>query len=102
MGSLAAELKREGHDVRVVTALPNYPSGQIFQGYRGRLFMREVREGVPIFRSWVYAAQSARILPRLANYLSFCLSSLLAFFWMGKPDIIFVDSPPLFLGVTAV
>jgi glycosyltransferase involved in cell wall biosynthesis len=102
MGSLAAELKREGHDVRVVTALPNYPTGKIFQGYRGRLFTREVRDGIPTFRSWVFAAQSARILPRLANYLSFCLTSLLAFLWMGKPDIIFVDSPPLFLGLTAL
>lgn len=102
MGSLAAELNRQGHDVRVLTALPNYPTGRIFEGYRGRLFVRETRDGIPVFRSWVYAAQSARMLPRLANYFSFCLSSLLAFFWIGKPDVIFVDSPPLFLALTAL
>ncbi len=101
MSSLAAELKRQGHDVRVVTALPNYPTGRIFDGYRGRLFVREVREDIPVFRSWVYPAGSARFVPRLTNYLTFCISSFMAFVWMGNPDIIFVDSPPLFLAVTA-
>jgi colanic acid biosynthesis glycosyl transferase WcaI len=101
MGSLAAEVKRQGHDVRVITALPNYPRGRIFEEYRERLFVREWREGIPVFRTWVYAAQTARLIPRLMNYFSFCLSSFLAFFWMGKPDFIFVDSPPLFLAFTA-
>jgi glycosyltransferase involved in cell wall biosynthesis len=102
MSSLATELQRQGCDMRVVTALPNYPTGKIFGGYRNRLFVRESREGIPLFRTWVYAAQSARMLPRLTSYLSFCLSSFLATFWMDKPDVIFVDSPPLFLGVTAL
>jgi colanic acid biosynthesis glycosyl transferase WcaI len=102
LGSLAAELKRQGHQVRVVTALPNYPTGKIFAGYRGRLFIREERDGLPVFRTWVYAAQSASMIPRLTNYFSFCLSSLLSFWWIGKPDVIFVDSPPLFLGLTAL
>jgi glycosyltransferase involved in cell wall biosynthesis len=102
MGSLAAELKRQGHDVRVVTALPNYPTGRVFDGYRGRISAREVRDGIPVFRSWVYPAQSASMIPRLMNYFSFCLSSLLALFWMGKPDVIFVDSPPLFLALNAL
>lgn len=102
MGSLAAEIRRQGHEVRVVTALPNYPTGRVFPGFRGRLFLREIRDEIPVFRSWVFPAQSARMIPRLANYFSFCLSSLLAFFWMGKPDVIFVDSPPLFLALTAL
>lgn len=102
LGSFAQELKRQGHDVKVVTALPNYPTGKIFHGFRGKLFVREVRDGVPVFRTWVYAAQSARMLPRLTNYFSFCISSLLAFAWMGKADVVFVDSPPLFLVLTAL
>jgi colanic acid biosynthesis glycosyl transferase WcaI len=102
MSSLACELQRQGHDVRVVSALPNYPTGRIFVGYRGRVSLREVRDGIPVFRSWVYPAQSANLLPRLTNYFTFCISSFLAFFWMGKPDIIFVDSPPLFLAFSAL
>jgi len=102
LGSIARELKRQGHDVKVVTALPNYPTGEIFPEYRGQWMLREEREGIPVFRTWVYAVQSARMLPRLTNYLSFCLSSLLSFRWMSKPDVIFVDSPPIFLALTAL
>jgi glycosyltransferase involved in cell wall biosynthesis len=102
MGSFATELKRQGHEVKVVTAMPNYPTGKIFKEYRGRWVIREEIDGIQVFRSWIYAAQSARLFPRLMNYFSFCLSSLLAFRWMGKPDVIFVDSPPLFLCLTGL
>jgi glycosyltransferase involved in cell wall biosynthesis len=102
LGSLATELKRQGHEVKVVTALPNYPTGKIFKDCRGRLVVREEIDGIPVFRTWIYAAQSARLFPRLTNYFSFCLSSLLSFRWIGNPDVIFVDSPPLFLCLTAV
>jgi colanic acid biosynthesis glycosyl transferase WcaI len=102
LGSVAAELKRRGHEVRVVTALPNYPTGKIFPSYRGRLFLREDLDGIPVFRTWIYAVQSAGLLPRLANYFSFCITSLVSFRWMGRPDVIFVDSPPLFLCLTAL
>jgi glycosyltransferase involved in cell wall biosynthesis len=102
MSSFARELQLQGHEVRVITAVPNYATGKIFDGYRNRLTVRETREGIPVFRSWVYPAQSARLIPRLANYFTFCISSLLAFSWMGNPDIVFVDSPPLFLSLTAL
>jgi len=102
LGSLARELDRQGHDVKVVTALPNYPTAKIFKDYQGRLVVREEIEGIPVFRTWIYATQSARLFPRLANYFSFCLTSLLSFRWIGKPDVIFVDSPPLFLCLTAL
>ena len=102
LASLAAELKRQGHEVKVVTALPNYPTGKIFPEFRGKFVVREEREGIPVFRSWVYPAQSANVIPRLTNYFSFSLSSLLSFHWVGQADVLFVDSPPLFLALTAL
>lgn len=102
LSCFASELRQQGHDVRVVTAMPNYPTGRIFDGYRMRLIVRETRNDIPLFRTWVFPSQSASLIPRLTSYLSFCLSSFLSFFWMGKPDVIFVDSPPLFLALTAL
>jgi len=101
LSTFAYELRRHGHDVRVVTALPNYPTGRIFDGYRGRLFVKEERDGIPVLRTWTYPSQSASFIPRLTCYLTFCASSMFALRWIGKPDIIFVDSPPLFLPVVA-
>jgi glycosyltransferase involved in cell wall biosynthesis len=100
LSSFARQLRRAGHEVTVLTGMPNYPSGVVDPAYRGRMFARESRDGISVIRTWLYATNDARMVPRLASYLSFCLSSLLAFAAVGKQDFVFVESPPLFLGVT--
>lgn len=102
LASLAQELRQHGIKVAVLTAMPNYPAGKIFDGYKGRLFMRERLDGVPVRRTWVYAATGKSALPRLANYFSFTFSALLAALFGPRPDIMFVESQPLSLGLVAV
>lgn len=100
LSHLAGEFVRRGHEVVVLTAMPNYPRGRIFPGYRGFL-RRETRDGVPVIRCWLYPAQSARLLPRLASYFSFVFSSLaVGLFCLGRLDYLLTESPPLFLGIT--
>ena len=45
LGALARELSRHGCEVRVLTGMPNYPTGKILPGYGGRLTMRETIDG---------------------------------------------------------
>jgi glycosyltransferase involved in cell wall biosynthesis len=100
---LAVRLHRIGHDVTVLTALPSYPLGRIYDGYRGRLCMTEHHEGLRILRAPIYPTQSARFLKRLSSYFSFVFSSiLLGALRLGKQDILMVESPPLFLGFAAL
>lgn len=100
---LAKSLTGRGHDVTVLTALPNYPEGRIFDRYRGHLLMEERTDGMRIVRVWCYATQSKGLLPRMLNYFSFMLASLLlGTLRMGRPDVMLVDSPPLFLGLSAL
>jgi colanic acid biosynthesis glycosyl transferase WcaI len=98
LGAIARALLDLGHEVEVVTALPNYPAGKIFPQYRGRFCSREEIEGVEVRRVWIYPATGTGI-KRLANYLSFVLTSLLALWRCRSPDFLLVDSPPLFLGI---
>ena len=98
--STAAELKRLGHHVEVVTALPNYPRGRIFPGYRGCFYRREENSGIAIHRVWVYAAMGGG-LARMLNYLSFMIASLFGLMRAQKPDFIFVESPPILLSIPA-
>lgn len=100
LSSFARELVRRGHQVRVVTALPSYPRGRIFPGYRRRLWRRETLDGVPVIRTWAYPSQSARMAPRLASYFSFAVTSLGAGLGVRPADFVFVESPPLFLGIS--
>lgn len=97
---MGRELRRRGHDVTVVTAMPNYPMGKVLPAYRGKCFLRETMDSIQVIRVWIYPAHGAPAMTRLANYLSFACTSLAGLLKAGRPDYIFVESPPLFLGIT--
>lgn len=102
LSELASYFVHRGHEVTVLTAKPNYPIGRVFDGYDD-VVCEERQEGVRILRAPIFPSQSTAMLPRLANYFSFVLSS--AVVGSGKldpPDFLLVESPPLFLGISGV
>jgi colanic acid biosynthesis glycosyl transferase WcaI len=98
LAAFARELRGAGHDVRVVTAMPNYPSGRLDPMDRWRLSRRETIEGIEVHRLWLYAATGAGVR-RLLSYLSFSATGLVGSLSGARPDVVFVESPPLFLGL---
>ena len=100
LAAMIRELRLQGHEVEVVTSLPNYPTGRVFPEYRGRFYVREVWEGVPVHRVWLYAAVGSGV-KRMLNYASFTVTSLLGLLRARRPDYLFVESPPLFLSIPA-
>ena len=92
--AMVRELVRLGHDVDVITALPSYPTGRIFDGYRRRLFLTESRDGATVHRVWAHAATGSGI-GRMMMFLSFSVMSTLALFRRPRPDLLLVESPPL-------
>ncbi len=98
--SIATELKRLGHEVEVVTGMPNYPRGKLFAGYERSFYRLELRDGLTIHRVWLYPATGGGI-QRMLNYVSFTFTSLLGILRANRPDFIFVESPPIFLSVPA-
>jgi colanic acid biosynthesis glycosyl transferase WcaI len=100
LSELAARLTARHHEVIVLTALPSYPQGRIYPGYRG-FFVREKQDQVAALRGWVWPTKSAAPIPRLANYLSFTASSLLiGSFRLPRLDVLITESPPLTIGVS--
>jgi len=99
LGSLTETLKHNGHEVEVVTAMPHYLSGRIFIGYRGSFYRREEYNGIVIHRTWILASQGTGV-KRLLSYISFAFTSLLGLSKCKEPDVVFVESPPLFLGIS--
>lgn len=99
---LTIRLKKKGVQVEVLTALPNYPKMEVFEGYRNRQKREETIEGITVHRSWIYVSPSKSIIARLLNYFSFVWSS----YWRGRRlqsfDYLMVESPPLFLGYSAM
>ena len=100
---LAVRLRDRGHKITVVTAMPNYPTGKVFKEYRGRLFSIEDMNGLRVIRTPIYPSKSANLIMRLVSYMSFVKSSLLmGTWWVGKLDVLIVESPPLFLGLSGI
>jgi colanic acid biosynthesis glycosyl transferase WcaI len=97
VGETTTRLVKLGHRVTVLTTFPNYPSGIVLPEYRGRLFQREVLDGVQVVRVWSYVNPDKDFLHRIIWYLSFALMApLLGGSAVGHPDVIIVQSPPLF------
>ncbi|HSG68233.1 MAG TPA: glycosyltransferase family 4 protein [Bacteroidales bacterium] len=100
--ALAKRLSERGVEVKVLTAMPNYPAMKVMEGYRRRCFKRETIDGIEVLRSWIYVRNSKSIIQRLFNYFSFVFSSFnTGLFRLGRTDYILCESPPLFLGITA-
>ena len=103
LADLAKRLVLRGHNVTVLTSLPNYPTGRIFDGYRGRAFREEQQDSIRILRTWTYTSPRRSFLRRLLNYFSFAfLATWLGIWRAGKQDVIVVESPPLFLGIAGM
>lgn len=100
---LAIRLKDAGIDAEVLTAMPNYPKMEIFPEYRQKKIRHEVIDGIEVHRAGIYVSHSKGILARLLNYFSFVWTS----YWRGRKlkgnfDFLLVESPPLFLGYSAM
>ncbi|AWZ49110.1 glycosyltransferase WbuB [Clostridiaceae bacterium 14S0207] len=95
----AKQLKKFGHEVTILTAMPNYPKGEIFEEYRGKKLIKEEIDGIKIVRTSIYATKSKSFTKRLRNYLSFTFSSVLTGCkHIEEQDVVITESPPLFLG----
>lgn len=67
---ICEEWVKRGHDVTVVTGLPNYPMGEIYEGYKGGEKREEIIGGVKVKRCKLIPRKRG-ILFRFLNYYSF-------------------------------
>jgi len=100
----AIGLQQLGWDVMVVTAMPNYPTGKIFDAYKGRFSATDTLDGITVHRYTLYASNAKKALPRIASMLSFSATAFCALFKLRKfkPDYIFTESPPLTLAFSGL
>lgn len=88
--SIAREMSRRGHRVRVLTGFPNYPTGELFPGYVMKGRQRERDGDVEVLRVPLYLDHSQSAIRRMVNYISFGISSALAYSWGRGADVVYV------------
>jgi glycosyltransferase involved in cell wall biosynthesis len=89
-----------GHYVNVVTSFPNFPDGKVFGGYRQSLFKRETLDTVDVLRVPTLIFPNRAIFLRIVDFLSFMVTSCIASFFVGRPDVVLATSPQFFTAVT--
>ena len=93
----AMRLARRKYQVTVLTTFPNFPYGIVPTEYRGKRLQEDTIDGVKVVRVWSYASPNKGFFPRIIGQLSFgLLAALLGWKAVGRPDVIIVESPPLF------
>ncbi|HEX3127352.1 MAG TPA: glycosyltransferase family 4 protein [Thermoanaerobaculia bacterium] len=101
LSELGERLIDLGWEVEALTALPNYPAGRVYPGYPRRRPAVETVGRIRTVRVPLLPSQKG-FVKRLACYFSFAASAA----WHGprlsaRPDVLFVESPPLFIGFAA-
>jgi hypothetical protein len=90
-----AEGLKSDYKVRVVTPLPNYPTGKIFKSYKYKAISKTDQNGISVHRLWVFASVSKNKFLRLLAMFSYSLSLILYFLSHRKPNKVIIQSPPL-------
>ena len=93
------EWVKKGAKVTVVTCNPNYPKGEIFNGYKNKWKQKEMMDGIEVIRVWSYISPNRGLFRRTLDYLSFCITAFLASLTI-KTDVIVATSPQLFTALS--
>lgn len=105
ISNMAEGLRREGAEVDVLTCLPNYPKGRIFDGYRRCFSKHETVNGIEVYRYWTYASVSKNPLARLLGMMGFSTTLWCYGLKVRKVkdyDCVIIQSPPLMVGFSAM
>lgn len=90
-----------GHQVTVITCAPNFPKGQVFPGYRNRLWQSEMMDGIRVIRVWSYITRNEGFTKRILDYVSYMVTAFIAALFVRRVDVIVGTSPQFFTACAA-
>ncbi|MEX0660677.1 MAG: glycosyltransferase family 4 protein [Balneolaceae bacterium] len=97
-------LAKNGWSVDVVCERPNYPDGELKDGFRDkRNYKEEVHKSLTIHRVWSAVNKRSHFAEQLWFYISFMMSGF--FYVLQNPkkyDLIYASSPPAFVGISGL
>ena len=97
INDFAFKMSKRGHNVAVLTGIPNYPEGKFFGEFQ--IFKKQIIRDVEVYRVPIFPRGKSNKFSLFVNYLSFMISGIIfgPFLLRSfKPDIIFAInySPP--------
>ena len=89
------EWVKAGADVTVITCAPNFPQGKVYEGYKNKLYQKEIIDGIKVIRVWTYIVPNKGFLKRTIDYISYSVSAFIAGLFVST-DVIIATSPQVF------
>jgi hypothetical protein len=93
------EWVKKGYDVTVVTCVPNFPRGKVYDGYKNKLFQKEVIDGITVIRVWSFIAANTGFFKRIIDFISFSVTSFIVSLFINT-DLIIATSPQFFTALS--
>lgn len=91
-----------GHELTVLTSVPNFPEGRVYSGYKNSWYKREIIQGIKVKRVKTFIAANKGFAIRILDFLSYMMSSFFAGLLLIKNhDVIIATSPQFFTAVSA-
>ncbi|MBI2238761.1 MAG: glycosyltransferase family 4 protein [Actinobacteria bacterium] len=101
MSALATGLVERGHELTVLTAMPHYGAGRVYEGYGGRAVMVEHRPGMRVVRLGLYVPKRPDwTLGKVLSWASFNVAATPVAALLGRHDVAMTLPPPYTLGLT--
>ena len=97
--------QQKGHEITVLTAIPDYPEGKFYDGYGFFKKNREIYNGIKIYRAPLIPRGSGSNIRLALNYISFVIGGIFTSLFIMKNafDIVFVYEPsPITVGIPAI
>lgn len=91
-----------GHQVTVITSVPNFPEGKVHTGYKNKLYQEEYLEGIRVIRVITFISPNKGFALRILDFLSYMFSSFIAGIFQKKPDIVIATTPQFFAGISGL
>lgn len=107
VNDLCQGLIKKGHEVTVLTGIPNYPEGRFYDGYGVLKRTRQIWNSIHIIRTPLFPRLRGAAKDLVLNYLSFMISGCVtAFLFVQKKakfDVIFVyQLSPITMALPAI
>lgn len=90
------EWVRLGHEVTVITCAPNFPKGEVYAGYKNKLWQTESMAGIRVIRVWSYITANEGFVKRILDYLSYMVSATMASLFVRRANLVVATSPQFF------
>jgi len=88
-------IKNDDIEVTILTCVPNFPHGKVYEGYKNKLYQIEYIDSIKVIRVWSYITSNSGFIKRVLDYMSFAWISFLVGLFQ-KTDVIVATSPQFF------